>query len=275
TIAGLTFTVNQAANPAGCSFMISPTSTTVVAAGGTGTVTVTATLQSCGWTAVSNDAFITVTAPPGGVGTGSGSVSYSVAANPASTPRTGTITIAGETFTVNQDPAPCAFGLTPMSMTFPAAGGSSSVTVNAPLGCNWTAVSNDAFIMITSGSSGSGTGTVNYTVAAHGGLTVRTGTMTIAGLTFTVTQLPPCNFAISPTGMNFLKPGGNGTITVTADPGCPWTAVPNVPWITITMGASGTGNGTVKYSVAPNPGTAKRTGTITVAGLTFTVVQSG
>jgi hypothetical protein len=275
TIAGITFTVNQAANPAGCSFMIAPTSTTIAAAGGTGSVTVTATLQSCGWTAVSNNAFITVTSPPGGVGTGNGTVTYSVAANPASTPRSGTITIAGETFTVNQDPAPCAFGLTPMSMTFQAAGGSSSVMVNAPVGCNWTATSNDAFIMITGGASGSGNGTVNYSVAAHGGLTVRMGTMTIAGLTFTVTQLPACNFAITPMAMNFLKAGGNGTITVTADPGCPWTAVSNVPWITITMGASGTGNGTVKYSVAFNPGTSKRTGTITVAGLTFTVTQSG
>ena len=275
TIAGITFTVNQAANPTGCSFMIDPTSANVVAAGGTGSVTVTATLQSCGWTAVSNDAFITVTAPPGGVGTGDGTVNYSVAANPASTPRSGTITIAGETFTINQDAAPCAFGLNPMSMTFQAAGGSSSVMVNAPVGCNWTAVSNDAFIMITSGSSGSGNGTVNYSVAAHGGLTVRMGTMTIAGLTFTVTQLPACNFAITPMAMNFLKAGGNGTITVTADPGCAWTAVSNSPFITVTMGASGTGNGTVKYSVAFNPGTAKRTGTITVAGFTFTVTQSG
>ncbi|MEW6209322.1 MAG: BACON domain-containing carbohydrate-binding protein [Acidobacteriota bacterium] len=275
TIAGITFTVNQAANPAGCSFMIAPTSATIAAAGGTGSVTVTATLQSCGWTAVSNDPFITVTSPPGGVGTGNGTVTYSVAANPSSTPRTGTITIAGETFTVNQDPAPCAFGLTPMSMTFQAAGGSSSVMVNAPVGCNWTAVSNDAFITITSGASGSGNGTVNYSVAAYGGLTVRMGTMTIAGLTFTVTQLPACNFAITPMAMNFLKAGGNGTITVTADPGCPWTAVSNVPWITITMGASGTGNGTVKYSVAFNPVKAKRTGTITVAGRTFTVTQSG
>ncbi len=275
SIAGITFTVNQAANPTGCSFMIAPMSAGIVAAGGTGTVTVTATLQSCGWTAVSNDAFITVTAPPGGIGTGNGSVSYSVAANPASVPRTGTITIAGETFTINQDAAPCAFGLIPMSMTFQAAGGSSSVMVNAPIGCNWTAVSNDAFITLTGTTSGSGPGTVPYSVAPHGGLTVRTGTMTIAGLTFTVTQLPACNFSIAPMAMNFLKPGGNGTINVTADAGCPWTAVSNSAFITITMGASGTGNGQVKYSVAPNPGTAKRTGTITVAGFTFTVTQSG
>ena len=49
-------------------------------------------------------------------------------------------------------------------------------------------MSNASFITITSGSSGSGNGTVNYSVAANTGTTSRTGTMTIAGRTFTVTQ---------------------------------------------------------------------------------------
>jgi hypothetical protein len=42
-------------------------------------------------------------------------------------------------------------------------------------------VSNATFITITSGSSGTGNGTVNYSVAANTGTTSRTGTMTIAG----------------------------------------------------------------------------------------------
>ncbi len=51
-----------------------------------------------------------------------------------------------------------------------------------------------------------------------------------------------------------------------------WTAVSNVPWITVTSGSSGTGNGTVQYSVASNAG-GVRTGTITIAGQTLTVMQ--
>lgn len=82
-----------------CSFSISPTSASVAAAGGSGTVSVTAT-AGCSWTAVSNASFITVTG--GASGTGSGTVSYSVAANGATTSRTGTITIASQTFTVTQ-----------------------------------------------------------------------------------------------------------------------------------------------------------------------------
>ncbi|MBP6821374.1 MAG: BACON domain-containing protein, partial [Acidobacteria bacterium] len=52
-----------------------------------------------------------------------------------------------------------------------------------------------------------------------------------------------------------------------------WTATSNAAWITITSGTSGTGNGTVNYSVATNTG-AIRSGTMTIAGQTFTVMQS-
>jgi hypothetical protein len=54
-------------------------------------------------------------------------------------------------------------------------------------GCGWTATSNVTWISITSGSSGVGDGTVNYSVAANGGVR-RSGTITIAGQVFTVKQ---------------------------------------------------------------------------------------
>ncbi len=46
-----------------------------------------------------------------------------------------------------------------------------------------------------------------------------------------------------------------------------------LPWLTITSGASGTGNGSVGLSIAANTGVA-RTGTATIAGQTFTVNQA-
>ncbi|MCY7345346.1 MAG: S8 family serine peptidase [Pyrinomonadaceae bacterium] len=46
-------------------------------------------------------------------------------------------------------------------------------------------------------------------------------------------------------------------------------------WISITSGATGSGNGTINYTVAANTGTTQRTGTITVNGQTHTVAQSG
>ncbi|MBC8029250.1 MAG: M36 family metallopeptidase [Pyrinomonadaceae bacterium] len=82
----------------------------------------------------------------------------------------------------------CTYSISPTSASFAAGAGTGSVSVTAGAGCNWTAVSNATFITITSGSSGSGNGAVGYSVAANAGSTSRTGTMTIAGLTFTVTQ---------------------------------------------------------------------------------------
>jgi len=82
----------------------------------------------------------------------------------------------------------CSYNISPTSSSQPAGGGTGSVSVTATAGCSWTAVSNATFITITSGSSGTGNGTVNFTVSANTGTSSRTGTLTIAGLTHTVTQ---------------------------------------------------------------------------------------
>lgn len=82
-----------------CTFSISPASASYAAAGGSGSVTVTAG-AGCTWSAVSNASFITITS--GSSGSGNGAVGYSVAANAGSASRNGTMTIAGQTFTVTQ-----------------------------------------------------------------------------------------------------------------------------------------------------------------------------
>jgi glucose/arabinose dehydrogenase len=85
----------------------------------------------------------------------------------------------------------------------------------------------------------------------------------------------PCTYSISPTSKSFNASAGTGSVTVTAGAGCAWTAVSNASWITITGGASGSGNGTVTYSVAAYTGKPKkRNGTMTIAGLNFAVTQS-
>jgi len=168
----------------------------------------------------------------------------------------------------------CSFSISPTSQTFGASSGSSTVVVTTANGCSWTAVSNDSFITVTSGASGAGNGTVNYSVAANASANPRTGTMTIAGQTFTVIQNGvTCAGTISPTSASYSAVGGTGSVTVPAPGGCSWTAASNDSWITITSGGGGTGNGTVNYSVAANPGTP-RTGTMFIAGQIFTVTQS-
>src|SRR4029079_18395196 len=89
----------------------------------------------------------------------------------------------------------------------------------------------------------------------------------------------PCTLTISPTSQSFLSSGGSGTISVTIPTGCSWTATSNVPWVSITSGSSGSGNGTVSYSVAANPTTSARSGLVTISGPSsfslFTVNQDG
>jgi hypothetical protein len=117
-------------------------------------------------------------------------VTFSAAANPGSA-RSGTLTIAGETFTVSQAAAPppaCTYALSSTSTTVPFTGGNGTVGVSAGSGCNWTARSNDGWIDLTSGTNGSGNGSVAFTVRNHNGRGNRNGTITIAGLTFTVRQ---------------------------------------------------------------------------------------
>ena len=55
---------------------------------------------------------------------------------------------------------------------------------------------------------------------------------------------------------------------------CPTTPATTTPWIAIGANVSSNGVVTVNYSVAANVTIASRTGTITIAGLTFTVVPA-
>jgi len=93
-----------------------------------------------------------------------------------------------------------------------------------------------------------------------------------ASFNLQVNQGPACTFSISPTSHPIPASGGTGSVKVTAGAGCGWAATSNVDYITITSGVSGTGNGTVDYSVGADPSGA-RTGTLTIAGKTFTVNQ--
>ncbi|MCA1621346.1 MAG: hypothetical protein LC795_18990 [Acidobacteria bacterium] len=115
-------------------------------------------------------------------------MSFSAAANPNTTQRTGTITVAGSTYTVTQGAAPCNYQISPTSQSFTAAAGTGSVTVTATAGCAWAAASNSSFVSVTAGASGTGNGTVSYSVAANATASPRSGTITVAGQTFTASQ---------------------------------------------------------------------------------------
>ncbi|MDX6405868.1 MAG: hypothetical protein QOH70_3323 [Blastocatellia bacterium] len=82
-----------------------------------------------------------------------------------------------------------------------------------------------------------------------------------------------CTYALSPSSQNAFASGGGGTVGVTTQGACNWIATSNATWITVTGGSSGTASGTVSYSVAANPISSPRSGTMTIAGQFFTVNQ--
>lgn len=251
----------------GCSYSISPFSTSIAATSGTGTISVSSA-AGCSWGASSNAGWITVTS--GSSGSGNGTVGYSVASNSGS-PRSGTITISGQTFTINQAGG-CTYSISPASTSIAATGGTGYVSVSSAGGCSWGASSNAGWITITAGSSGSGNGTVSYSVASNT-CNARSGTITISGQTFTINQASGCTYGLNPANAYYSTDGSTGnSFTVTTASACSWAAASNSGWITITVGSSGTGNGTVTYSVAANTADA-RDGTISVGNSIHYVSQ--
>lgn len=282
TAAGVTVTISQASPssappppPPACTISLQPTSRSIAATATTGIGVAVSAATGCAWTATSNATWLTITS--GASGSGNGTVTVNAAAN-TGLARVGTVTIGGQTFTVNQAAAasPCVYSINPTSQSVPAAGATGiTVTVSTSAGCAWTATSNEAWLTITSGASGSGNGTVRLNAAANTGA-ARAGTVTIAGQTFTVNQAAAaasCTYSINPTALTVGDdPVSNLTVAVTAASGCSWTATSHVGWLDIDSGHSGSGNGTVTYDV-DNYGGTLRTGTMTIAGQTFTVTQ--
>src|ERR1051326_8141195 len=93
--------------PLPCTFVLSTSSLSFDAPGGSASVTVTAA-AGCAWSATSDHAWMSIVA--GATGTGNGAVEVSVDANPTSTDRTAALTIAGQSVAVRVaglSPAPC------------------------------------------------------------------------------------------------------------------------------------------------------------------------
>lgn len=195
-----------------CNYFVQPLTNVGVPAAGTrnGFLQIFTGLQ-CKWGAVSNDPWITIIA--GASGTGSpGAVSYSVAPNTTSSPRTGTISITDgsgvvQTHTVIQLPGgpPCSFGLSPLSGSAPAGGGGGAFLLTTGSGCYWIAIPNDPWVHVTP-NSGYGSQLLNYTGDANPTTSSRSGSIGVMGQTFTVFQGAPAP-AVTP-GTPLISEGG-------------------------------------------------------------------
>jgi hypothetical protein len=172
-----------------CAVSITPPSATYGAFGGTSTVTVSVNSASCRWSARSDASwfpFVLDAANPG-----SGTFTYTVPANSTPFARAATLTVETATgqraaHAITEDkPLGCSYVTQPEEITFTASGGTGQFTVVAtPNDCQWNVVNGIAAlgVSVTSGSSGTGTTLVRYSVQAHTRTVDADGYLEIAGL---------------------------------------------------------------------------------------------
>jgi all-beta uncharacterized protein len=151
------------------------------------------------------------------------------------------------------------------------------VTVTSGQECAWSATSGVDWMTVTSGSAGSGNGSVILNISRNSG-SARSANITVASQTVTVEQAAappaPCTYSIKPTEYEAGRGPDTITISVTAVAGCAWSTRTDVSWVTVDTGSTGSGNGTVRLLVQANTG-AERSTTVIIAGQSFALHQEG
>jgi hypothetical protein len=210
---------------------------------------------TCPWTATSSVPWAVILDNASVIGPGSTDIN--VAANTGATSRSGSVTVAGQTFNFTQSGgSSCPNTLSSSSATSPAAGGTGTTQVTTGSECayfvepyaDWITIPQTSSLLV-------GSTTASYVVAANHGAP-RTGSVAVGATTLTISQQSPaCYYTLDTSSAMIPVNGGSGSIAVTASsPSCAWTATSsNASQLSVTSGASGTGSGTVHYSLPANP----------------------
>ena len=116
-------------------------------------------------------------------GSGNGGISYSVSPNTSTASRNGTLTVAGQTFSVAQAGATptCTYSLSSSGANPGAAASSGTFTLNVASGCSWSVSSSAPGWLSFGPPSGSSTGVVIWTATANTSCSARSATLAIAG----------------------------------------------------------------------------------------------
>lgn len=188
-VAGTMVTVEQDA-ASNCKYSLSSTSQEISGAGGSSATTVTVTGTSCpAWT-ISTPSVSWVHVTSATNQTASGLATYTVDANTTTSQRTTSLTIAGQTYSITQDVAPCTYSLSASSSsTFAAAGSTGTVQLTAGSICPWAITlptdTGSQWVHVTSALSAAGSATISYAVDINPTTSARSLTMTVTG------QRPP------------------------------------------------------------------------------------
>ena len=254
-----------------CSYTLQSDTASFSSAGGARTFDVLTNGSTCTWTATSNCGFVSL---KNNSGSGNGTVSYTVSANPNTVSRTCSITVNGKKHTINQAALPCTYTLSDSATLVSTQGGVFTFNINTNgSNCGWTVSGACAYITV-SNKAGLGSATVSYTVAANTSTLPRTCTLIIQGKKYQILQDGvPCTTSINPASQNFVFTASSGSLNVVSNgSNCTWTASSSCSFVNISN-ANGTGSGKLNFSISANPSTTVRTCTITVNGLNHIITQ--
>ena len=84
-----------------------------------------------------------------------------------------------------------------------------------------------------------------------------------------------CTYSINPTSVAIGAASASGTIFVSTQPGCSWSAASSSAFLSLENTTARSGSGTMPFTVAANTATSSRTASATIAGQRFTVLQDG
>ncbi|HEX8652250.1 MAG TPA: PQQ-dependent sugar dehydrogenase [Pyrinomonadaceae bacterium] len=167
---------------------------------------------------------------------------------------------------------PCEYSLSPVSQSFTASGGTGTVVLTTGGDCNWIAASNVDWIDITSSTSGTGSASIHYSIAANTGASTRTGKIHVGGKTLNITQasqsasptlssirlsastVPGCKSLTGTVTLNTPAPAGGVVVTLSDN-----LAATRLPAsVTVPAGAA-----TRTFTITTIPVTSAQTGSVT------------
>ena len=171
----------------------------------------------------------------------------------------------------------CTFTFNPTFANIPQAGGTFTFDVATQPRCYWAAGS--VFSEVSTTSTGIGNGIVTYSVTPNPVNQERNLLVSLRSASFGIRQAPlACTYNLGPASIDIGPEQTNGSFTVSAQPGCFWSASAVGYFLSASGSGNGNGTGTVNFTAYHNNG-ANRSGPIRVGdpfnGSNFTVNQVG